>query len=63
MRTNDPVNRFCVNRLDDLGKMRRTKELRQLRSKKLLELFLSIWITYAEILAYRSLSSTSIITV
>ena len=22
MRTNDPVNRFCVNRLDDLGKMR-----------------------------------------
>ena len=45
--------------------MRRTnaKELRQLRSKKLSELFLSIWITYAEILAYRSLSSTSIITV
>ena len=45
--------------------MRRTnaKELRQLRSKKLSELFLSIGITYAEILAYRSLSSTSIITV
>ena len=57
MRTNDPVNRFCVNRLDDLGKMCRTnaKELRQLRSKKLLELFLSIGITYAEIFAYRSL--------
>ena len=57
MRTNDPVNRFCVNRLDDLGKMRHTKakELRQLRSKKLLELFLSIGITYAEIFAYRSL--------
>lgn len=33
----------------------KAKELRQLRSKKLLELFLSIWITYAVIFAYRSL--------
>ena len=57
MRTNDPVNRFCVNRLDDLGKMRRTnaKELRQLRSKKLLELFLFIETASTEIYAYRSL--------
>ena len=39
----------------------KAKELRQLPSKKLLELFL-YWISYAEILAYRSLSSTSIIT-
>ena len=32
----------------------KAKELRQLRSKKLLELIL-YWISYAEILAYRSL--------